>query len=176
MERIQADAVSIGVLRLTLPNGLRVDEVHLEAASLSAVRDPLSVELGAPAPLTAKVGERSVADFLEAKSPGNIRHFEVAIQEGKIFIKATVRMLFEVRGLIVCRLEVVEGRQIFVRFVEAQFLGVNPKQLVQAQLDQVNPILDAKDFPVSVELVSLALEDGFVTLAGTLAPPSRAAG
>jgi len=171
VDNVSGEALEAKLIGLVLPNGLRVDEVELQAGTFRAVRDPFSLHLPAPARLVARLGARSIANFLEETTPETMRNFEVGTEGGHLYVRASVRILLEVRGLLVLRLDVEDGKRVMARLVDAQFMGVNPRQLIQSQLDQFNPLLDLADFPVEGEISRITISEGHVEVEALLSPP-----
>jgi hypothetical protein len=54
--------------------------------------------------------------------------------------------------------------------VEVNVLGAGPRQLVQKQLDSINPVIDASELPLNVTLGSVEVGGGKVLLKGRLSP------
>jgi len=154
---------------VALPNGLVLSQVRASTASWSGHLPPPE---GAELPeitVEAELDQQGIANFLAKESPGNLRDFEVALNDDRLYIKATARIIFEARGLLVCRLEVVDGQQIWVRLEDVQFMGLRPNALVESQLEKVNPVVDLAEFPVDGVIQSVAIADGkaTVTVVGT---------
>lgn len=129
-------------------------------------QDPFALKMQQPGEIEAKVSGAAVAEFLDKKAPGGLRDFQVNVKDGQLFINATAKMIFDVKAGAVCKLRIVDARQIFVDLVSVDVMGVGAKNLVQQQLDQVNPILDVAQFPLDVELQSVEANDGFITVKG----------
>jgi hypothetical protein len=61
----------------------------------------------------------------------------------------------------------VDETKVFVDVEEVQMLGAGVKELVQGQLDQMNPIVDVAQFPIQMRIHEIVVDDGAVILRGT---------
>ncbi len=149
--------------------GLVVDELHLVGADAQLATDPVSIELSDWAQLEATVTETDLADFLTRQSPGGLKDFEVSVKGGFVHVAATARVIVEVRATAICRLVLKEQRYLFVELDSVDGLAM-AKGMIQGQLDQINPVLDAGDLPLLVELDNVQAEQGQVVLRGRARP------
>jgi hypothetical protein len=170
-ERLEVATLDAELGGVVLPMGLRLDRATIRGRGLHLNKDPFSIELGQPGELEVRVKEDALAEFLEQKAPAGLRDFEVQLREGRIYVKASIRMILEVRGLAICRLKIEEGRRLLVELESVDVMGVGAKNLLQAQLDQVNPVLDTDDLPLRATLTSVDVEEGEVVLRGEVLPP-----
>jgi hypothetical protein len=51
-------------------------------------------------------------------------------------------------------------------------LGVGAKNMVQSQLEKINPVLDAGQLPVAAEITSFEITGGKLILYGNILPPA----
>ena len=79
-------------------------------------------------------------------------------------------LVFDVPAKAVCTLRIVDGQKLFVDLESVEILGAGAKNLVQSQLDKINPVLDADSFPISATLTEVTTDAGVVTVRGTAAP------
>lgn len=162
---ISAGSVAAFIQGLTLPMGLVVDEVEIQAKDAYIIPQPFKLDLAAPAELTARISAASVADFLSKKAPGNLKNFEVSIRSGSMDVSATAKILFEVTVKATCHLEIRnEGKELHVVLDDVDVLGVGARTLVQQQIDAINPIVTTADLPLEATLREVTLDGGLVTL------------
>lgn len=150
--------------------GLVADEVKIEGAATNLSTSPFSVHLDWPATVEAHVAALDLAEFLNAKAPGGIRDFAIAIRDGQLFIEATTRMIVEVRAKVVCTLRIQDGKRLFVDLESVDVMGVGAKGLVQSHLDQINPVMDVTDLPLSVNMDRVVADHDRIVLYGTATP------
>lgn len=156
--------------RLTLPMGLTVDHVLIQGAQAKVVSDPFKIELQEPGTIEAHLSSANLAAFLNKEAPGGLKDFSVAIRDGKLFVTATAKVIFEIKAEAVCTLRIQDGKKIFVDLESVEMFGVGAKSLVEQQLDKINPVLDAADFPLTVTLTRVEATDNEVVLYGTASP------
>jgi hypothetical protein len=170
---MSADAkIAIGALDATargvrLHIGLTLDYVRLNAANGTVGIDPFGFQLKEPAQVEVGIGENSLGAFLNALAPAGLQDFRVRFQAGKVLIDAVKRVLVAVPARAVCSLRLVDETKVFVDVEEVQMLGAGVKELVQGQLDQMNPIVDVAQFPIQMRIHEIVVDDGAVILRGT---------
>lgn len=150
-----------------LPFGLTLDRLELTGDGLHVEKDPFDLTMSKPGGLVAIVSESSIKGFLDKKAPPSLSGFSISIKDGKMTVIAIARIFMPIRVAAVCTLEIVAKRQLFVR-LQAVGLGEPVRKMVQAQLDQINPVLDVNHFPVAAELDSVTVDAGVVRLEGRL--------
>jgi hypothetical protein len=157
-----------------LPMGLTLERVLLAAPDGGLIdKDPFRLEMPELGTIEARVTAAALQDFLEMKSPGGLSGFKIELEEGKVYVQATARVIMEVRASAVCTLSIHDGRKLFVDLESVDVMGLGGmRSLVQSQLDQVNPVLDVSEIPLHVVLQEAIVADGAVTLKG-LAGPKR---
>jgi hypothetical protein len=155
---------------LALPVGITIDHVMIEGADATIKHDPFQINLLTPGRFEAHVGERNLAAFLNKEAPGGLKDFLVTIQDGKLYVTAIAKMLFEIKAEAVCTLRVVDGKLLYVDLESVEMMGVGAKALVEQQLDKVNPVLNAAEFPLKVTIERVDARDGEVILFGTAEP------
>jgi len=171
----QPPAAKVGDVEATfhdvaLPFGLTVDLIRLTAAKAVIKRDPFSLELPNPGNLVVCVGEKNLALFLNKEAPGGLRDFSVHLHEGKVVVEATAHIIVPLRAKATCTLRIVDGTQLWVDLKNVDVMGVGAKSLVEKQLEKINPVLDASDFPFDVKLEKVTIVDGELVLKGTASP------
>ena len=168
--RVEVGPFAFGFTDVLLPMGLRVARVDV-AGSGGAVEDAtFALTLAAPGTLVAEVLEAELAVFLETQAPGGIHDFSVRAQDGKLYVRAKKTLLVDLKITAVASLRIVDERQLWIDVEAVDVMGAGAKNLVQGQIDKINPVLDAADLPLAARLTSVEVGDGKVVLRGTVAP------
>lgn len=157
---------------LVLPNGMKVDRLTLELGPATCITKPLSFRLPQPGSVEVLLTAFSVAAFLEEMAPGGLRQFSVTCENDVITVNAIARILLEVPVTAVCRLDIVDGKELWVRLETAQVVGGDAKKLVSGQLDRINPIFSTDELPFPMTMDRVSVRDGAVYLNGTASFPS----
>ncbi|HMS55402.1 MAG TPA: LmeA family phospholipid-binding protein [Fimbriimonadaceae bacterium] len=170
-----ADSVQVGQIQavfksVRLPFGLLVDEMHVEGADLLVTTEPVGVKLPSAGNVIARVGEASLNEFLRLKVPKEVRDPVASIADGQIIVEATVRMIVELRAVARCSLQIKGGKQLHVVLDTVEVAGLGAKSLVQGQLDQINPVLDAAEMPLPMTLEQANILEGMIEIRGTIGP------
>ncbi len=168
MKRISIGALNASFQNIELDFGLKIASFEIKSNAASANLDPFNLNLDNPGQLRAVVTEEAVKDLLEAKSPGNISNFDVKITGGEIFVTATANIVISVPVKAVCFLEIVNGKQVFVRIKSVDVMGGAAKGIVENQLTKINPILDVATLPIDIKLNEVLAENGEVILRGQI--------
>jgi hypothetical protein len=155
---------------VTLPMGLTLANIVLRGTRLQWQKEPFSLELDEPGTFEAHLLETELARFLEKQAPAGLKNFKIQAKDGKLFIDAVKTLVFDVPAKAVCTLRIVDGKQLFVDLQSVEIMGAGAKNLVQTQLDKINPVLDADSFPVAAVLTEVTCDAGVVTVQGTVAP------
>lgn len=171
-EKLDVGEFSAQLKNVSLPMGLKVDEVRLTGQGLHLERKPFVLTVAEAGVMDVFVSEASLAAFLEEKSPAGLRKFQVRAKEGKLYVDAVKTVLVDLKATAVCELRIEEGARLMVDILSVDVAGAGIKNLLQAQLDKINPIIDASDFPFPVVLESVKAEDG-VILTGKVSPPTE---
>lgn len=165
-----ADALSLAVHGFVLPVGLRVDDLRIEAHGPSASHAEGAFVWSAtqPVSIVANVHEGSIAAFIEHKAGGTVTGVTVSARDETLAIDATARVIIPVRAAAICRLVVQEGRRLVVELVDVSLAPA--RGVIEAQLEQINPILDVADLPFDAEILSAEAQDGVVTVRALARP------
>ncbi|MDR3689003.1 MAG: LmeA family phospholipid-binding protein [Fimbriimonas sp.] len=155
-----------------LPMGLRLEKVILSGGNLKVVGNPFSAELDEPGRLEVNVSEADLADFLNRMSPAGLKNVSVEAKNGLLHIRATKTVLIEVKANVTCSLRIVEGTKLFVDIQTVDVMGVGTKQLMQTQIDKINPVIDTLDFPVPSRLEEVEIVNGMIRVRGRVSPPA----
>lgn len=150
--------------------GLVVDEVTVSGAAAHIDVKPFALKLANPGQFEAHVAALDLAAFLDSKAPGGLKDFALAIRDGNIYVEATARVIVEVRAKVACTLRIQEGTKIYIDLVSVDVVFPGAKNMVQSQLDQINPILDASTFPLNVTFQDVSADHDRIVLKGTAAP------
>ena len=161
------DAVLRGVI---LPMGLRIQTVKVSGNGLQCTHHPFAVTAQDPGALEVFLAETDLADFLNATSPAGLKGVSVEAKQGALHIKGTKTVLIDVKVYAVCALRIVDSTKLFVDLESIDIFGSGPKQLIQSQLDKINPVLDTADFPISAKLDSVEITQGGILLRGWVEP------
>lgn len=153
-----------------LPVGLVLDELRIEGARAECTFEPFRIHLDRPGNLEVTLTEASIAGFLNEQAPGGLRDFSVKLSAGKVVVQATARVIIEIRATAVCTLRIVEGKCIYVDLESVDALGGAAKGMVENQLSKINPILDARQFPLDAMLNRIEISDGRLTVFGAISP------
>lgn len=161
------------VLRqVKLPMGLILDEVRLRGDGVTVLTDPFEAFARQAGDLNVVLTAASMQAFLNAEQPGGLRDIEVTLADGKVYVSATKRVLVDVRANAVCTLRVEGGKKVFVELESVDLLGAGAKNLLQSQLDQINPVLDLDQFPIEARIDEIVVAAGAILANGKIAPPA----
>ncbi|MCB0827125.1 MAG: LmeA family phospholipid-binding protein, partial [Armatimonadetes bacterium] len=90
----------------------------------------------------------------------------VKASSGKIHLTGKVQIVVNIGIDATATLEIVSGKELHVKLLTLDALGGAAKNLVEGQLAQINPILNANDFPFDVQFTRVEIENGQVLLFG----------
>jgi len=169
-QNVQVGSVTASFCNVRLPIGLVLDRIEIEGQDAELHTDPLHLELPEPGNVRVFVGAESLEKYLNEQAPGGLRDFQVRLVPGAIEVQATARVIVELRATATCKLRIEHGRELHVELMSVDVLGGSAKSLVESQLDKINPILDAREYPVQLELHSVEITSEAVIVTGTLAP------
>jgi len=155
---------------VALPMGLIVNALTLTGVDLKLENKPFKIESPSPGKITVLIFEDNLAAFLSKQAPGGLKDFKIQLKDGKIHVQASMKMIVEVRASAICALRIKDGAALYVDLESVDLMGVGAKNLVQGQLDKINPVLQTKDFPVETTLTDYEISDGKLTLHGDVFP------
>jgi len=153
---------------LILPMGLRVDSVKVSGFGLKCSYKPFEATSDEPGNLEVFVSEKDLAEFLNKMSPAGLKNVSVEAKGGTLHIRATKTVLIDVKAYAICSLRIADGKKLFVDLESIDIMGAGPKQLIQSQLDKINPIVDTADFPMDATLVTVEVAQGGVLVRGRI--------
>ena len=163
--------IAARLLAVTLSMGLTLDEIIVQGEGVHLEHDPFEISLGSPGTLDIRISESSLAEFLNHKAPGGLSDFKVKLADGLIHIEAKASMIISISVGAVCKLRIEDGTKLFVDLVRMEAIGgTGAYNLVQRQLDNINPVLDTAELPVRAELATIEIENQWLVLHGTIAP------
>jgi hypothetical protein len=150
--------------------GLTVSLIKLAVNNITLYGKPFSFASDQVGSFQATVTESDLAAFLESRAPVGLKKFKIRAADGKLYIDAVKTMIIEVPAKAVCTLRIQGGTQMFVDIESVEISGVGAKNLVQSQLDQINPVLDVTEFPIKANLQTVESANGVLILKGTATP------
>jgi hypothetical protein len=148
--------------------GLKLNRIEVRVQGLSAAGPPVEGSLETPGTLEVLIAQSSLEEFLTKKAPGGLKEFAVSLRDGKIHVTATLRVLIDMRASAECRLEIHERERLVVVLESAGVLGVTAKNLIQSQIENLNPVFDVKMLPTACVLDEVSIEDGWLRVRGTI--------
>lgn len=149
--------------------GLVIKEARVRGANLIARISPPGAEMLEPADFEAHIDAQGLAVFLDERSPGGLKDFEVEIGPGKIDVRATASMIVPIRVRASCSLRIDNERRLYVDLLSAEVMGVGAAGLVEGQIEKINPVLDVKDLlPVETRLKTVEIGEGLIVLKGSV--------
>ena len=151
---------------VALDIGLVISEFTITSSAARIDVDPFAMELSSPGVLQAIVSEQSIANFLAKKAPGGLRDVVVKANGGKIHLNGKVQIVVNIGIDATATLEIVNGKELHVKLLTLDALGGAAKNLVEGQLAQINPIINANDFPFDVQFTRVEIENGQIHLFG----------
>ncbi|MFI5386093.1 MAG: LmeA family phospholipid-binding protein [Fimbriimonadales bacterium] len=165
--------IAARLLAVTLPMGLTLDEIILEGESVHIEKEPFSISLARPGSMDVRVSEASVAEFLNERAPGGLSDFRVRLSEGLVYIDAKASLIISINVGAVCKLRIEEESKLYVDLVRMEAIGGSgAHNLVQRQLDSINPVMNVADLPLNAILTSVEVENQWLVVRGTIAPRS----
>lgn len=170
-DKLDVGEFSIHLRNVVLPMGLTVDDVRLAGRGLHLEKKPFVARIPEPGQMEVFVSQESLAKFLDAQAPAGLRNFSVQARDGKLFVNAVKTVLVDLKASAVCTLRIADGTKLMVDLQSVDVAGAGIKTLLQSQLDKLNPVLDAADFPIDATLNSVTIDRGGVVLLGQVSPP-----
>ncbi|HWA83365.1 MAG TPA: LmeA family phospholipid-binding protein [Fimbriimonadaceae bacterium] len=159
------------LLAVTLPMGLSLDEIIIQGENVHLEKEPFQISLPEPGSMEVRISDASLAEFLNNRAPGGLSGFKVRFADGFIHVEAKASIIISVNVGAVCRLRIEDGTKLFVELVRMESIGGSgAHNLVQRQLDGINPIIDVKDLPFNAALDTVETEGAWLVLKGTISP------
>lgn len=170
--RVEVGPFSFNFSDVLLPMGLKVSRVEVTGTGAAVESKPFALNLVQPGSLVAEVLEQDLTAFLEKQEIAGMHSFSVQAEAGKLHVRAKKTLLVDLKITATASLRIVDERQLWIDVESVDVMGAGAKNLVQSQLDKVNPVLDVADLPVNATLEAVEAEGGKVVLRGTVAPPN----
>lgn len=149
--------------------GLTLDEVVIMGERLSLGHDPFSIGLDKPGTMEVRVSDLSLAAFLNEKTP--IRDAKIRFDKDQIHVEGRATVVIPIGFSAVCSLRIEDDTKLYVELVRMESIGGSGAvNIVQRQLDSINPVIDLADFPLDATISSVAMEKDWLVLKGTIAP------
>jgi hypothetical protein len=159
--------VEVVLQDVALSMGLVINAITLHATNLHLEKEPFKVSAPEPGSLEALVLEDNLAAFLTKQAPGGLRDFQVQLKDGKIHVQASVMIM---KVVAVCTLRIQDGAALYVDLESVDVMGVGAKNMVQSQLDKINPVLNADELPIKATLTDYEISDGRLVIRGQITP------
>jgi hypothetical protein len=156
---------------LSTPVGLQISALRVFGSEAAIQPDPFSYSLPEPAKFEALILEPTLEAFVRTKLPDNFENANLKLEPGRIVVRATVRVILPVAATAVCSLRVEEEKRLFVQLDSVEMLGAGVKGLVQKQIDAINPILDAAEWPLDLRIAEVRIEQERIVATGWVSPP-----
>lgn len=169
-EAVKVESLVAELRNVLLPMGLIVDRVKVSGEGIFLQKTPFKIEVRKPGVVEAELRQEAMAEFLEAQSPGGLSNFSIEARDNRLYVSATKRMIVELKIQAIATLRIEGGKRLHVDLVSVDVMGAGATNLVQSQLDRINPVLDAAELPFNAILESVETRDGRVYIRGTLEP------
>lgn len=169
-ETLDVGEFTVHLRSVLLPMGLRVDDVRLAGKGLHLERDPFAIAVPEPGQLEVFVSEESLAQFLERQAPAGLKNFRIQAKDGKLHVQAVKTVIVDLKASAVCSLRVDDKTKLVVVLDSVDVAGAGVKNLIQSQLDKINPIFDLASLPVQGTVDTVTVGNGGVVLFGSIQP------
>lgn len=165
------ESVDVSVKGLILPMGLRIERVTIHGTDLSCSHSPLSVSSKTPGSLEVFVSSSDLTEFLNRTAGTGLKSISIEAKDGALHVNAVKTVLIDVKAYAICGLRIENHQRIFVDLQTIEIMGVGPKQLIQSQLDKINPVVDTADFPIPALLDTVEIIEGGIVVRGRVHTP-----
>ncbi len=170
--RTSVGSFELVAINLTLSMGLVIDRVIATGSDLVVSGPPIKVDAPQPGKLRVEISQKALSSFLDKQAPAGLRNFDVNADNGKLIVNAVKKVVLDVKATAICTLRIVDGKELWVDLQSVDVMGGSLTNLVQSQLDSLNPVFDARELPLNATLTTVEIAGGQVVLHGTLAPPT----
>jgi hypothetical protein len=169
MSAVHATQLHVSTRGLVLPNGLRIASVDVDLPTpVLQIKPQIYLPEGTVANVEATIEAADIEAYLSKKQPGGITGIEVKAEDGLLTLIGYTKMLVNVQIGAQGKLQFSDGKLNFIP-TRAEVGGVKmPDNLVKERLDQVNPIIDLRGYPLEATVRSIEIADGHVRLAAQL--------
>jgi hypothetical protein len=166
-QRIKIGSAKVRLEWLMTPFGLLIDSVELEGGPFEIDTDRLSQSSGGGSFL-ATVKAQSIQVFLENQAPAGMSNFGVEVHPDGVHVKATKAVIVQIPVNAHAKLKLDSPASLSIELISAAAMGAGLNTLVANQIEQLNPIITADQFPFPVGFESVEHTDGAVLLRGSL--------
>jgi hypothetical protein len=167
---VKVGSVQTRLEDVLLPIGLVLGSVDIEGQDIKIESHPFEVTMTRKAHFEAKLRTSDLANFLNEKGPAGLKNFRVTTFGGHLQVDATKTILVEVPVKAICKLKIVHHSQIHVDVVSIDVMGSGATNFLQSQIERINPVLDANEFPVEATFDHISIEENLVLVKGKMAP------
>lgn len=167
---LHAEALAIDLKGFVLPNGLRIESLHIEGEGVRVQLDPFGWELTKPGKATALCLGSDLINLIADKLPAQVEKIEAEFFDGFVRIDAKARMIVQINVNIEAGLKIVDGKSLHIDLIKVDVGGMGAKGLVEDKIEDANPILDVADLPIDMVLDKVIIDPGGITLNGTVNP------
>ena len=168
---LKIGSVDVSLHGLILPMGLRIEKVMIQGSNLSCSYSPTNITAEEPGKLDVFVSAVDLNHFLNAMAGTGLKNISIEAKDGALHIRATKTVLIDVKAYAVCTLRIDNFRRLFVDLQSVEILGVGTKQLIQSQLDKINPVVDTADFPIPALMDTVEIVEGGIKVLGRVSAP-----
>ena len=159
------------MVAVALPMGLTLDEIVIQGESLHLETSPFQISLAKPGSLEARISPGSLAEFLNKKAPANVSDISVKFVDGHIQVDAKFSMIISIGITATCKIRIEDDQKLFVDLVKMDSIaGTGASNILQKQLDSMNPVIDVQDLPFIATLSTVEITAEWCQLRGTIAP------
>lgn len=167
---ITVGELSASFHQIETPYGLVVDALNVKGGRCVVTPEPFSLTLDRPGDWEAFIEEDALQAFVESKVPAQLRNVRVKLVPGEIRVTASVQIIVDLNVEAICTLAIRDRKSIWVELQSVSVGGGAAKNLVQQQLDKVNPVLDAKDLPLNLMFDAVQILQGELVVTGKAEP------
>ena len=168
---LKIGSADVSLRGLILPMGLRIDTVLIQGSNLSCSYSPTNITAEEPGKLDVFVSAVDLNQFLNTMAGTGLKNISIEAKDGALHIRATKTVLIDVKAYAVCTLRIDSHRKLFVDLQSVEIMGVGTKQLIQSQLDKINPVVDTADFPIPALMDTVQIVDGGIKVLGRVHAP-----
>jgi hypothetical protein len=166
VKELKVGAVEAVFRSVELDFGLVVESFEIRGSGATVDLKSGGLQLPSPGHAKAVVTEGAIQALLTKQAPAQVRDFSVQVSGGLIYVEAKAQVVVTIPVKAVCTIEIRDGKRLEVVLKQADVLGGAAKNLIESQLDKINPIFDVADLPIEVNLLSVEADGGRVVVLG----------
>lgn len=160
--------LQLHIQRLSLPDIPVIDRIAFSGGEAKYDEPGMAIETVNRYVVTADITESDLCAFVRTKMPDRMRLRDLRVSPTGIKFTAEAVIIVPIPIRLMLRLEVVDGNELRIVADDVNVLGAGPKNLVQSQLQQLNPLLRTSDLPVPVQFDSVEHTDAKVIIKGSV--------